>query len=184
MRPLPLLVSLMIPLGTGLATAPPVEAQLLNLLLGDSNYYGRVTTPWWGRRDWPQDALLYRRPVIASRRNAGRAPLYLRVPENQARNWGRYCRRYDACDTPAYFLRDTWYRNAYAPRYRNSYWKLRREKGREWWEDIRDQRRDWRDDRREVRRERREDLREARREWWEDRRDWLRDNRRGRRRDD
>ena len=100
MRPLPLLASLMIPLGVGLASPPPAEAQLLNLLLGDSNYYGRVTTPWWGGRDWPQDALLYRRPVIVSRRNPGRAPLYLRVPENQARNWGRYCRRYTPATRP------------------------------------------------------------------------------------
>lgn len=181
MRLLPLLASLMIPLGAGLATPPRADAQLLNLLLGDPNYYGRVTTPWWGgNRNWPQDALLYRWPVIAGRRNAGLAPLYLRVPENQARRWDRYCRRYDACDNPVYFLRDNWYRSVYAPRYRSSYWRRRRDRGREWWEDTRNQRRDWLEDPREAWRDRREDFREVQREDGREQRD----GRRGRRRDD
>lgn len=194
MRPLPLLASLMIPLGAGLATPPPSEAQLLNLLLGDPNYYGRVLTPWWGSsRNWPQESLLDRRPVIANRRDSGRSPLYLRVPEDQARSWGRFCRRYDACDRPVYFVRDHWYRNVYGPRYRNSYWRRRRDRGREWWEDVRERRDDrrdaWRDSRedlREVRRKLREDRRERLEELREARRDWLREVRgdRDRRRDD
>lgn len=73
------------------------------------------------------------------------APLYLRVPPGHERNWGKHCRKYDACGRPVYFVQDDWYNNVYSKQYRND---------REHHRDDRDSRRD---DRRDARRDDRDD---------------------------
>jgi hypothetical protein len=35
---------------------------------------------------------------------------YMYVPPEQQRHWGRYCRHYDACGHPVYFVREQWVR--------------------------------------------------------------------------
>jgi hypothetical protein len=47
----------------------------------------------------------------------GGGPLYLRVAPGHERRWGYYCRRYNACGRPVYFVQDRWYRDAYVPHY-------------------------------------------------------------------
>jgi hypothetical protein len=99
----------------------PAQAQTaLSLQLGQPGYYGQINignlapppvydrrpvivSPAWGRGRWDQAYL---------------QPVYLRVPENQARDWRRYCSLYRACSRPVYFVRDAWYRNVYAPQVR------------------------------------------------------------------
>lgn len=48
-------------------------------------------------------------------------PVYMHVPPGQAKKWSRYCRQYDACGRPVYFVRDDWYENTYVPHYREQH---------------------------------------------------------------
>jgi hypothetical protein len=62
------------------------------------------------------------RPVVVERRARYDAqPVYLRVPPGHRQNWSRYCGRYNACGQRVLFVRDEWYTNSYAPRYREQY---------------------------------------------------------------
>jgi hypothetical protein len=62
-------------------------------------------------------------------------PLYLRVPPGHAKKWSKHCGAYNACGRRVYFVRDDWYVNDYAPRYRS-------EHGRHDRDDRRDDHRD------------------------------------------
>ena len=61
---------------------------------------------------YPQPVVIYQtvRPVQAS-------PIYLHVPPGQSRDWARYCRQYNACGQPVYFVRSA----EYEPGYRNKH---------------------------------------------------------------
>jgi hypothetical protein len=67
---------------------------------------------------YPQPQVVYSRPVVIERAPPDAPPLYLHVRPGEERNWRRYCRQYDACGRPVYFVRDDWYRNVYTPHYR------------------------------------------------------------------
>jgi hypothetical protein len=64
--------------------------------------------------------VVYSQPVIVEHRYYNLAPVYVRVPPGQAKNWSRYCDRYHACTRPVYFVKDDWYRNVYVPHYQKS----------------------------------------------------------------
>jgi hypothetical protein len=102
-------------LGT-LSSVPPSLAQVdLNIQLGQPNYYGGLNI-----QGFPNPQLYNSRPVlIQPLAPEYDQPVYLRVPPYQRRNWGTYCRRYNACQRRVYFVQDNWYRSIYAPRYRN-----------------------------------------------------------------
>lgn len=128
--------------------------------IGDPNFYGRIDIG-----NFPRPVLMYPKPMIIAPAPYAAAPLYLRVPPGHARDWRRYCGRYDACGVPVYFVQDGWYRNVYAPRYRADYdhhdrYHDRRDDRRE---ERFDDRRDRRDDRYDDRHDRRQDRREDRR---------------------
>ena len=77
----------------------------------------------FGRIDiggYPPPQTVYARPVIVEQapQYAQEPPLYLHVPPGHTKQWKRYCRQYDACGRQVYFVRDDWYQNVYAPRYR------------------------------------------------------------------
>ncbi len=77
----------------------------------------------YGRLDiggYPQPQVVYAQPLIIDRGPiyVEAPPLYLHVPPGHAKNWRKHCRAYDACGRPVYFVRDDWYQNVYAPRYR------------------------------------------------------------------
>ena len=57
---------------------------------------------------YPQPVVIYQtvRPVQAS-------PIYLHVPPGQSRDWARYCRQYNACGQPVYFVRSAEYEPGY-----------------------------------------------------------------------
>lgn len=85
----------------------------VSISIGQPGFYGQLDIGNYGR---PQ--VVYGQPVWVERRHWNPAPVYLRVPPRHANNWRQYCGRYNACARPVYFVRDDWYRNVYAPRYR------------------------------------------------------------------
>ena len=84
--------------------------------IGEPGFYGQIDVGNAGR-----PRLINSNPTVLERRYSTQAPVYLRVPPGQTRNWKRYCARYDACTRPVYFVRDDWYRDVYAPHYRNEH---------------------------------------------------------------
>jgi hypothetical protein len=112
--------ALVVVCGAGIVYAPVQAQTSLTVPLGQSGYFGRITIGNLA----PPPVLGYG-PVIARPplgndrwRQAAIAPIYLRVPPQQARDWGRYCGLYQACTVPVLFVQDDWYRNTYAPRVR------------------------------------------------------------------
>lgn len=124
-------------------TAPAFAADVgVSITLGEPGFYGQLDLGNYGR-----PPVIYSRPITVTRNRYGSAgePVYLRVPTAQTRNWKRYCSGYNACGRPVYFVRDDWYSNTYAPRYRDDH------------RDNRHDDRDNRDDRRDSDRNDRND---------------------------
>ena len=84
----------------------------VSISVSEPGFYGRIDL---GRA--PAPVLIYPQPVIIEQRPVTlvRQPIYLRVPPGHEKNWGKHCRRYNACGQPVYFVQDTWYRQVYAP---------------------------------------------------------------------
>jgi hypothetical protein len=131
-------------LASAAVAGPALAGVGISIQVGEPGFYGQLDIGGY------QPRVLYDRPVIVERRARYSSPVYLRVPIGQERNWKRYCGQYRACDQQVYFVRDDWYRNEYAPRYRNQH-------GRDWRNDRRDDRWERRDDRRDDRHDRRDD---------------------------
>lgn len=87
----------------------------VSISVGQPGFYGRIDI---GDYPYPQPRVIYNRPIIVHRQVDVYEPLYLRVPPGHAKNWRRYCGRYDACGYPVYFVQDSWYHNDYVPYYR------------------------------------------------------------------
>jgi hypothetical protein len=87
--------------------------------IGDPGFFGAINL----NAGEPPPPVLYSQPVVAAPivGVAPEAPLYLRVHPGYERRWGYYCRYYNACGRPVYFVRDDWYRNSYAPRWRHDH---------------------------------------------------------------
>ena len=124
---------------TAVTTAPASAAADVgvSINIGQPGFYGRIDID-----NAPRPRIIYRDPVIIERRTIIEAPYYLRVPPGHRKNWRRYCRRYDACGRPVYFVDNAWYNSVYVPYYRGRFAPRPH--------DLRDDRRDgWRgDDRR------------------------------------
>ena len=76
---------------------------------------GEIRPGVYGRVDIgnaPPPPVVYVRPVTVVRapRAASRAPLYLHVPPGHAKNWGKHCRKYNACGQPVYFVKSDEYK--------------------------------------------------------------------------
>ncbi|WP_051554098.1 hypothetical protein [Desulfobulbus elongatus] len=107
-----------------LATATGVITILLTMLLGEAaagvsisvgepGFYGRIDIG-----NFPQPRLVYAEPIIVRRVTTWYPPIYLRVPPAHVKHWYKHCNAYNACGRPVYFVDDAWYRDVYAPRYR------------------------------------------------------------------
>lgn len=82
--------------------------------IGQPGFYGRIELG-----DSPRPVLYAPQPIIIERGyDYAPQPVYLRVPPGHRKNWRKHCGRYDACGRQVYFVRDEWYTNTYAPRYR------------------------------------------------------------------
>ena len=90
----------------------------VSITVGSPGFFGRIELG-----DFRAPPVLYTRPVVIVRPPRGVVvePIYLRVPPGHSKNWKKYCARYDACGRPVYFVKDDWYRNVYAPRYRKEH---------------------------------------------------------------
>lgn len=86
----------------------------VSISIGEPGFYGRIDI---GDYPYPRPRLIYPNPIIVHP-GVYYEPLYLRVPPGHAKNWKRYCGRYDACGYPTYFVQDSWYRHEYVPIYR------------------------------------------------------------------
>jgi hypothetical protein len=124
-------------------TNPVLAADVgVSVSIGHPGFYGRIEI---GDYPYPPPVVIYPQPRIVERVYVEREPIYLRVPPGHARNWRRYCYKYDACDERVYFVQDSWYRHEYVPIYR----EYHREYYRDRWDYDHDRYRDkdWDDDR-------------------------------------
>ena len=111
----------------------------VSISVGDPNFFGHIEIG-----SLPPPPLIYAEPMVIVKPPRGVVvePIYLRVPPGHAKNWRKYCRRYDACGRPVYFVKDEWYRNVYVPHYREHREEYRDERH----EHRRDERRDFKDE--------------------------------------
>lgn len=81
----------------------------------ESGYYGRIDIGGIAKPE-----VIYAEPIIIDRpiNRAPPAPIYLRVPPGNETKWRRYCKDYQACGIPVYFVSDKWFNEVYFPRYR------------------------------------------------------------------
>jgi hypothetical protein len=86
----------------------------VSISIGDPGFYGRIDIGNYG-----QPRLIYSEPVIVRRISTWYPPIYLRVPPGHLKHWYKHCNAYNACGRPVYFVDDAWYRDVYAPRYRD-----------------------------------------------------------------
>lgn len=75
--------------------------------------YGRIDI---GER--PAPAVVYAAPVMIVRPAPNVVvgpPIYLNVPPGHAKNWGKHCRKYNACGQQVYFVKTAEYEPGYRP---------------------------------------------------------------------
>jgi hypothetical protein len=81
---------------------------------------GAVTPGVYGRVDIankPLPALVYEQAMFVERPDTGGRvePLYLHVPPEHAKNWKKYCDKYQACNHPVFFVKSAEYEPGYEP---------------------------------------------------------------------
>ena len=85
----------------------------VNIIVG-----GEISPGVYGRVELgsaPPPPVYYPRPVTIVRpvRPVVVEPIYLHVPPGHAKRWSRYCRSYNACGRPVYFVRSAEYEPGY-----------------------------------------------------------------------
>lgn len=87
----------------------------VSISVGQPGFYGHIDIG-----DFPHPEIIYRRPMVVHPPHARivEEPIYLHVPPGHAKNWRKYCNRYDACGRPVYFVKNRWYNDVYVPGYR------------------------------------------------------------------
>jgi hypothetical protein len=72
--------------------------------------YGRVELGKGSRPEtyYPQPML-----IVQESRHPRYQPVYLHVPPGHAKNWGKHCNKYHACDRPVYFIKSAEYEESY-----------------------------------------------------------------------
>lgn len=98
------------------ASVPAIAQTNVSISLGQPGFYGQINIG-----DFGPPPVVYAQPVVVREVREVRyraEPVYLRVPSGHRKNWSRYCGRYNACARPVMFVRDEWYTDTYAPRYR------------------------------------------------------------------
>jgi hypothetical protein len=98
-------------------TAPAFAGDVgVSISVGQPGFYGQINI---GNAPPPQ--LVYAQPVVIQRAPefVSATPIYLHVPPGHEKHWSKHCAEYNACGRPVYFVRDDWYNNVYAPRYRH-----------------------------------------------------------------
>ena len=163
--------------GLSLALAGTAHAQgYANITFGGAfapGVYGQISL---GNNSAPP--VWNTQPVIIGRPTYNAPVIYLHVPQEQTRDWGRYCGRYHACGNPVHFVRveqhNRWWEHQYTyppipTYYYRSADEYRDHRHNEWRQVHRD---DWRHDRHHN-----EWRPDHRGEWFYDPRDDRRENR-------
>ena len=89
-------------------------APSVNVIVG-----GEISPGVYGRVEFgnaPPPPVYYPQPVVIVRPPPQAVvvePIYLHVPPVHAKHWRKYCRRYDACGRPVYFVRSAEYEPGY-----------------------------------------------------------------------
>lgn len=85
------------------------------IVVGQPGFYGVLEV---GRQLRPR--LLRGEPVLVWPRPASvlARPLYVHVPPGHVHRWEKYCRHYNACSRPVYFVTEEWYEKVYVPAWR------------------------------------------------------------------
>ena len=78
---------------------------IINLSIG-----GEISPGVYGQVQFgnaPPPPVFYPEPMVIVQPPPGRRlePIYLHVPPGHAKNWARYCNRYNACNRPVYFVK-------------------------------------------------------------------------------
>ncbi len=99
------LTSAMIALFGAAVAATGAQAQSVSLSIA-----GQISPGVYGRVDIGNvpPPVVYAQPVIIAPPPPSvvvPAPVYMHVPPGQAKKWGQYCGRYNACGVPVYFVR-------------------------------------------------------------------------------
>lgn len=109
--------NLLIAVALAFASTPIFAADVgVSISIGEPGFYGRLDIG-----GYPPPRLIYREPRVMYRSAMQRPPIYMNVPPGHARNWPKYCRKYNACNERVYFVQNTWYSQEYAPRYRQQH---------------------------------------------------------------
>lgn len=97
-------------------STPTIAADVgVSVTVGQPGFYGRVVI---GDYPYPPPRVVYRHPRVVERVYIEREPVYMRVPPGHAKNWRKYCKKYNACGERVYFVQDDWYRHEYVPIYK------------------------------------------------------------------
>jgi hypothetical protein len=100
--------------GVLLATVATASSAAVSIAIGEPGFYGAISIG-----NAPAPVFLNQQPVMIQPAPVGMAPLYLRVRPQEQRDWRRYCRNYNACGRPVYFVDHNWYQKNYVPYYRS-----------------------------------------------------------------
>jgi len=112
-KPTVLVLALVAAASTAFATAPALAADVgVSVSVGQPGFYGRIDIG-----TFPQPRVIYARPIVIQPVAVVSQPIYLHVPPGHAKNWRKHCHKYNACNQPAYFVREEWYNNVYVPAY-------------------------------------------------------------------
>lgn len=99
-----------------IAAVPVFAADVgVSVSVGQPGFYGRIDIG-----NVPQPRLIFVDPVVIQRVEVVRPPIYLHVPPGHEKNWGKHCRKYNACGRPVYFVQDSWYNDVYVPHHQKN----------------------------------------------------------------
>jgi hypothetical protein len=99
-------------IGTGIGRAGDLNIRII--------LAGHIAPGVYGQVDLGGEApppLVYAEPVLVVPVETPPLPVYLYVPPVQVRYWSRYCREYNACSRPVYFVLSPEYEPGYVRGY-------------------------------------------------------------------
>ncbi len=116
MKHFPLILAASVAVLVATAGSSAIAADVgVSVQIGQPGFYGRIDLG-----NSPPPVLIYPQPIVITETPifVPRQPIYLHVPPGHAKNWGKHCSRYNACDQPVYFVQDNWYNQQYVPQFR------------------------------------------------------------------
>ncbi len=94
------------------AAAVPAEAAVdvgVGITIREPGLYGRIEIG-----TAPPPPVWYPQPVVIVPPPVPMRPIYLYVPPGHVKDWRKYCKHYNACNQPVYFVQEGWVQANYA----------------------------------------------------------------------